>query len=280
MKKKYLKILALIVAIVLIVGLASFANSLNGNPVSKMLAKRTGEKYISQTYAGTDYYIDRISYNFKDGNYHIFVKSQTSIDTEFTLIITMLGEFCYDTYEDVVDGFNTARRIEMEYRVLVDTVFESPTFPYRSDITYGTLEIYPEDALKNPEINEIPSYALNQNELVLDKIYDVRALGKQAGHLIVYVDNHRVTFEDAAEMMLDIKKIFDDAAVPFVAMDFVLQYPRPEEGRRPEGEVRVENFSYDDIYEEGMVERVQRAHEALDEYYKEMDEIKKESLYS
>ena len=274
--KKYLKILALIVAIVLVVGLVWFANALNGNSISKMLAKRTGEKYLSETYVGTDYYIERVNYNFKDGNYHVFIKSSTSIDTEFTLIITMLGEFCYDTYESVVNGSNTARRIEMEYRELVDSVLESPIFPYHSDITYGTLEIYPEEALENLETNEIPTYALNQNELVLDKIYDVRVLGKQAGHLIVYVDNNRVTFDDAAEIMLNIKKIFDDAAVPFVAMDFVLQYPRPEEGRRPEGEVRVENFLYEKIYEEGMVERVREAHEALDEYYKEMDALKKE----
>ena len=275
--KKYLKILALIVAVVLIVGLACFANALNGNPISKMLAKRTGEKYLSETYVGTDYYIDRVSYNFKDGNYHVFIKSPTSIDTEFTLVITMLGEFCYDTYDSVVNGLNTARRIEMEYRELADTVFESPAFPYCSEITYGTLEIYPEEALKNSEVNEIPPYALNQNELVLDKIYDVRALGKQAGHLIVYVDNNRVTFDDAAEIMLNIKKMFDDAAVPFVAIDFVLQYPKPEEeGRRPEGEVRVENFSYAEIYEDGMVERICEAHEALEEYYEEMDALKKE----
>ena len=153
MKKKYLKILALVVAIILIIGLACLANSLNGNPISKMLAKRTGEKHISETYADTDYYIDRVNYNFKDGNYHVFVKSPTSIDTEFSIIITMFGKFCYDTYDSVVNRFNTARRIEMEYRALADTVFESPAFWYRSDIAYGTLEIYPAEAFENPDRN-------------------------------------------------------------------------------------------------------------------------------
>lgn len=276
MKKKYLKIMAFTIAIVLIVGLACFANSLNGNPVSKMLAKKTAKKYLSENYVGTDYCIDHVSYNFKDGNYHVFIKSPTSKDTEFSLCITMLGEFLFDTYDNVVDGFNTARRIDQEYRALTKTVFESTSFPYRCYISNGTLEIYPEEAFENLDANEVPPYALNQNELILDKIYDVRALGKQAGHLVIYVESNRVTFEDASEIMVRIKNIFDDVAIPFAAMDFVLQYPRPEEGKRPDGEVHVDNFAYDEIYEDGMVERVRKAHEDLDEYYEKMDALKKE----
>ena len=39
MKKKVLKIIALVIAIALIVGIAWVANGLNGNPISKLLAK-------------------------------------------------------------------------------------------------------------------------------------------------------------------------------------------------------------------------------------------------
>ena len=116
MKKKYLKIVAFIIAMVLFVGVAWFANALNGNPVSKFLAQKTAQKYLAEHYDDTDYYIDSVSYSFKDGNYHAFIKSPTSMDTEFSLYITMFGEFRFDTYEDVVDGFNTARRIDQEYR--------------------------------------------------------------------------------------------------------------------------------------------------------------------
>ena len=44
MKKKWLKIAALVVALVIIAGLCVFANALVGNPVSKWLATRTAEK--------------------------------------------------------------------------------------------------------------------------------------------------------------------------------------------------------------------------------------------
>lgn len=266
MKKKHVKIIALITAIILIIGLACFANSLLGNPISKMLATNTAKKHLSETYAGTDYYMERIAYSFKDGKYHAFIKSPTSIDTEFSLTITMLGELRLDTYEDVVNGFNTARRVDYDYRDLADTIFENPSFPYTCHISYGTLEIYPEEAFADPERNEIPSYAIKQTELELDKIYDIKELGKQAGHLIIYVENDPVTIEKACEIILDIKSIFDNAGIPFKAIDFTLQYPKPEEGQRPEGEIRIKNFVYEDIYEDGMMERVQEADKALKAY--------------
>ena len=82
MKKKIFKIVALITAIILIIGLGYFANALLGNPISKMLATNTAKKHLTKNYSNTDYYIERVAYNFKDGNYHVFIKSPTSIDTE------------------------------------------------------------------------------------------------------------------------------------------------------------------------------------------------------
>jgi hypothetical protein len=71
--------------------------------------------------------------------------------------------------------------------------------------------------------------------------------------------------------MLDIKTRFDAAGIPFKAMDFVLQYPRPDEEMRPEGEVRVKDFLYEDIYAEGMTARILHADAELKVYYAELD---------
>lgn len=275
MKKKTFKIIALITAILLIIGLGWFSNAFLGNPVSEMLATNTAKKHLKETYAGTDYYMERITYSFKDGNYHAFIKSPSSMDTEFSLSITMLGKLRLDTYERVLNGFNTASRLEQDYRKLTDTIFEHPSFPYTSDICFGTLEIYPEEAITNPNVDDIPSYAINQNELELDKIYDIGELGRQAGHLIIYVESDTITIAKAAEVMLNITSIFDNAGIPFKAIDFTLQYPKPEEGIRPEGEVHVADFPYEEIYEEGMIERVQEADKALTAYYEEQDKMYK-----
>ena len=89
--------------------------------------------------------------------------------------------------------------------------------------------------------------------------------------MIIYVESDTVTVEKAAEIMLNIKTIFDDAGIPFVAMDFTLQYPIPEGGQRPDEEVRVDGFLYDAIYEDGMIDRVKEADKALKAYYAEQD---------
>ena len=59
-------------------------------------------------------------------------------------------------------------------------------------------------------------------------------------------------------------------------MDCVLQYPKPEEGEWKQDRVEVIDFLCDQIYEEGMTERVRAANEAAGEYYDKMDAIKKE----
>lgn len=274
MKQKTLKILASVTAFAILIGLGWFSNALIGNPVSKILAVNTAEKHLAKAYPGTDYIIERVSYNFKDGNYHAFIKSPSSMDTEFSLYITMLGQLRLDTYDDVLNGFNTAQRLEQEYRTLTDTVFEAPSFPYDCHIGFGTLEIYPGELVGNPLCEDVPSYAINQDTLILDKIYDIRELGRQAGHLVIYVDHDTVSIEAAAEMMVDLKNRFDDAGIPFAAMDFTLQYPRPEESRRPEGEVSVAQFPYSNIYEDGMIDRVKTAAHALKEYYAQQDKVK------
>ena len=273
MKNKTLRIIAFVLAVVLIGGLVWFANAMNGNPVSAMLAKNTAKDYLAETFPNTDYYVERIGYNFKDGNYYAHIRSHTSIDTQFTLYITMLGELRYDTYDSVTDGFVTAQRLEQAYRDLADTILEGEDYPYKAENGwgYGTLEIYPPEAFVHAEENEVPPYAIDQSTLILDGDYDIRELGRQAGHLIVYVDSDTVTVERAAEIMLDIKARFDAAGIPFRAMDFVMQYPRPDEGMRPDGEVRVREFPYEAIYEEALTERIMEADAELDAYYAEMD---------
>ena len=121
----------------------------------------------------------------------------------------------------------------------------------------------------------MPSYALIEEDLEIDKLYDITKLGTEAGHLIIYVDDETVSIERAAEIMLDVKHFMDEGGVPFYAMDFVLQYPRTEDDEaRPGGSIHILNFLYTDIYERGMTERVQAANDAALAYYAEQDKQK------
>lgn len=271
MKRKIWKVLALLVAVVLIVGVCWTANALNGNPVSKLLAKQGAAAYLEEHFPETDLYIEELGYSFKFGNYYAHVRSESSVDTRFSLHIDMLGKVYFDTYESVTGGHVTASRLQEEYGALTDQIFESPAFPYPEGICYGTLEIYPQEALEDPNLTLDPRYILKTEDLILDKVYDPRELGAQAGHLVVYVDSDTLTMEEAARILLFIREEFDKANIPFVTIDFMLQYPLPEEGPRPDEAIWVEKFLYEDIYGEGLEERIREADAALRAYYDQQD---------
>lgn len=269
MNKKAIKIAAFFAAVILIVGLGIFANGLVGNPVSKMMASKAAGKYLEKNYSGTDFFVESVSYSFKDGNYYAHIKAPDSEDRYFSLCISPGGKVKYDTYEDITDGTNTARRLEKQYRDLADTVLENSSFPYKSDIQFGELEFIPETYAKN---EDVPFYAIIQDELEVDQAYDIRKLGERAGHLILYVDDETVNAQRAGEIMRDIRCLMEEGGVPFYAMDFVLQYPGTgEDGVRREGNVEADNFLCSDIYEEGMTERVEKADAKTKAYYESID---------
>ena len=272
MKKRILKIAALVLAIILIIGVCVFANGLVGNPISKAVATNTAEKHLEENFADKDFEIERVTFSFKDGYYHAFIYSPSSIDSDFTILVDMWGKLRYDTYEDrVLSGGNTADRIGRDYRETVDKVLDSQAFPYNAHIGYGDFKFYPREHL---EEHSVPEYALITEDLTLDAFYDVNELGAKHGMLTIYIEDNTVTVERLSRILLDIKTIFDNAGVKFYMIDCVLEYPKPEEGKRREERVEVMNFLYTDIYEDGMVERVKASDEAARAYYNEQDSEK------
>lgn len=269
MKKKILKTVAVIISIALVIGVCVIVNAFVGNPISKHIATNTAEKHLEEKYSDRDFEIEKVIYNLKDGNYHAFIKSPSSIDSHFTILIDMSGNLKIDNYEySVLTGWNTANRLGNEYREKVDEILDSQSFPYAVDIGFGDIEFIPTEYAKDPSV---PDYAIIIEELKLDGEYDINELGSKAGKLTIYIDDETVSYERLAELILEVKKIFDDAKVKFYALDFVLEYPKNENGTKKEGRVEVRDFLYADIYEEDMIERVKASDKAANEYYAEQD---------
>ena len=276
--KKPVRITVVVLLIVLSAGLLWFCNAMFGNPISHTLAAKSAKAFLSDRFSNTDYQMERITYSFKDGRYHAFMTSPTSIDGDFSVCFSILGEYCYDTYDSVLDGWNTAQRLESEYRKLTDTILNDPALPYDNtqvySIMFGRLEIYPREAFEDPNATGVPEYAILLEDLELNKIYDIKELGAKAGHLILYVDNGVISVEETAKIMLDFRSMFDKAAIPFYAMDFVLRHPRAENGKSDDEEIRINNFLYQDIYEEGLTERIEIAIKETASYYAMLDQQK------
>ena len=272
--KKKTKIMAGIVAFILIGGILWFANGLVGNPISKMLANKSAEKYVKETYKDMDLEISKANYNFKNGRYYVYVKSPTSIDTHFSLDISPTGKIVDDYYENNVLGkFNTWNRINSEYRSIVEDVFDSNDFPYESDISFG--EIIDKRSTEPTTDNRpfVPNYGLDFNTLEIGKIYDIKELGKSAGHIVLYIDDNQVSSERASEILLDIKDILDKADVPFYTIDFTLSEKRTGNADidRDRKTFAVSEFLYSDIYEKDLQIRLEKSAKLLQDYYDQED---------
>ena len=277
---KAVKTILILVLCTFMATLVWIANGFLGNPVSAILARSALKQYMEQTYSHLDLQTERFGFDFKSGGYFAYVVSKSSRDTAFYIDMDMLGHVTYDSFDTwVTSKMNTEHRVEEQYRQLVKSVLDSSGFPYLSDIKGGTLE-FAQDWEWGDKRDH--SYAIPRDELVMDKEYslrEIRDLGARAGILTIYVQENTVTAERAAEIMLHIKELFDAQDVPFYRMDFVLQYPKPEDDSPwPEGDVRAE-LVYDDIYEDGLTERIQNSHEAIYERFAEMDK-EKGNLYS
>ena len=271
MKKRIWKIAAMSAAVVLILGLLWLGESLVGNPISKHLAQNAAQEHLETVYPDTDFLLDEVGYSFKDGGYYAHVTSPSSEDSAFTLAFDHRGKFRWDSYEDrVVHRENTARRVDMEYRQLTKQVLGQMESYDPDGIQYGTLELNRQEA---PEDGDCRPYSMAFEQLELDRIYDAGELGVQCGTVVFYVDTDDVTPEHAARLMLEIRRVMDQAGVGFRGLDLVLREPLKENEPRGAG-LRVEAFPYEDIFEEGLEERILAAHSQLEEKYAAMDQEK------
>ena len=278
--KKFLKILIRIV-VVAVLGIALwFYLGFFGNPVSKMLANHSAEKYVAQNYP--DCYIENVGYNFKDGKYFANIQKEESADTNFFVYFDWLGNVTHDSYEGyVTSGHNTANRLFMEYRALLDEALPQDSVDFTIDIFYGDIlnEYWGKDTT-SAETDDIAYMPME--ELILDKQYDYTDISYKYGRVCLYANHEDVSMEKACEILLTVKEKLDKNNIGFYYIDFVLEKPRDKDGMPSDDETRIniDYFKWDDIYEEGLVERVQTAHNRLTAYYQSEDLKKQEYMQS
>jgi hypothetical protein len=187
--------------------------------------------------------------------------SKTSIDTHFTINFTGSGKLIYDTYQsDVLGKFNTWQRVNAEYEKLVDTVLDRD-FPYESDIAFGEL-LGKDDGF---------------DELEIDKEYDIKTLAKEKGHIVLYITCDTPDKENVTRLLVEVKKLFDQNEVPFSSIDLTLETPLLE-NKIERKSIEVQNFLYQEIYEEGLLDRVEKNIDLTRKYYEQMDKEKEAEI--
>lgn len=261
---KIKKIIAAILAFILIAVVLFIANGMVGNPISKMLTNRAATKYIAENYSDLNLELEKAFYSFKDGRYHVKTSSTSSIDTHFPLSYSWRGELDYDGYENlVVSKWNTWRRIDDEYRKLIDSEIKGKLNFDERDFIYGELRVKDDDF----------------SNLVIDKIYDVKELAISQGHINLHLEKDIPTIKIMTETLTKVKEITDKEEIPFYSIDINLYEPRREDDKQKElltkKYLMVKEFLYSDIYLDGLAQRVEENIEATRRYYEEQDEEKK-----
>lgn len=273
MTKNVTRIIAWTVCIAIISIALYFLSAFFGNPVCAELAKATAKNHLQENYPDTDFEIERIGYDLKTGAYYIKVVSPSSRDSYFTIYTDGLGRFKRDTFQRIGDGTNTFMRLDDAYRSLVSSAL--PPDHLEMDMHYGELRTaglyeifdYTNEKGERKHYSLTKDYGLDTSSLVLDGDYDINQLGRDHGCIHVNVYDKEVTIQRAAELLLQVKAYLDQQGIPFHAIYFDLCQPRNDDGQLVGNQICLFEFLYSDIYEEGMVDRVQKYWNITQEHY-------------
>ena len=280
--KKFAKILCRISIIVATALVLYIAFAFFGNPMSYLIAKKNASNFMEENFGDSHFKISHVNHDFKTGSYYAYVDSPTSQDSYFTIYFNEWGRYRYDSYEDVTNKYTTFYRLNNQYWDFVrkNAADRNSRFDisiYFGDIkAAGVYEIY----TYIDENGEIVEYTLDKeyglviSTLELDKEYDIYQIGRNCGCITLYIHDPEVTVERAAELLLEVKDYLDASNVPFYAIDFNLCAPRNEEGQLIGDQITLFEFLYSDIYEDGLVDRVQESWEITQKHYAIQDKEK------
>lgn len=247
-----------------------------GNPLSYLLIPLRGNAYLADNYPDLNVKIEDVSYDPRLG-WSAMAISPTSRDTWFPVFIDGWGNVEGDAYSLVESGSTTADRIAQGYQELAEPVLEKVPLSVSlsfADLTFkGGQEYYsvpgPDGEMVHYSMEK--DYGLDISTLELDAEYDAAALGAKHGRINIYVHDEEVTVERAAEVLLELKAYFDEAGLPFWGMHLNLCEPRNENGQMVGKQISLYDFLYEDIYEEGLVERVQANWDEVQVHYARKD---------
>lgn len=245
--KKILKIVAIVVGVALLCGILWFTNAMVGNPVSRLLANNHAESYGAQHYGDLDLVRDKATYSFKTGYYYVWFHSETEDDLHFSFSYDSFGNLKRDGYQSAIaEGGNVLARLYTDYHQVTATVFDG-------------LE---QNSLFDGEYFHASGHLLGTDgtTLELDVDYDVAQMGYTDGELDISLDfaDGDTSFERGVQALLLVKEAFDQAGVGFATISFGIYNAEGSYAYYAQG------IPYEDLYEEGLAERIETAYEATD----------------
>ena len=97
-------------------------------------------------------------------------------------------------------------------------------FPFSdSEICFGSIQWKDEiETMRDGTLLYEP-FGLDKTQIKLDQQFDSNELGREAGYLVIYVQDDEVSIKKMASLLLELKTYMDQRKVLFHAVDFHLQ---------------------------------------------------------
>ena len=257
------------ISILLLIGVLAIGCLIFGNPVSYALAWGTAYKYIQDNHADTDYEIKKIDYIFIGGVYRVEVYSPTKQDERFHLGMNGLGAIENNNYSLWVENRYTVKwRLIDEYNEQGDKVFASENISEgeRLDFSLNFLE-HGKPFIRDGYYKAHPN-ATDLKDLPLNTAECTKEIAAANG-VIDYrrTVNGLPTYEEVAQDLLRIKSTADENDFAFHAINYGLAYTL-DNGYNT-GAIHIGYIYYEDIYEEGLVERIKQREAEYKAYLEE-----------
>lgn len=265
-KKKVLKIAAVLTACLLLAGVLCVTNTITGYPVDYFVVNHALKEYMKENYGETDFVAGKPERMLKLGGFWVDVTSPSSPDTHFSLRFHCDGTLWQDSYaEDVENRGNVLWRLSQEYNTRCQELLEQSDFAASMFCNGSLLEAADENQYQGkPGTYPLP---LDPSQLKLDTSYDIPTLSAKHGMLYLHVESDSPTAETAAQALLDIRQVMEDGGLPFRCVELWVCLPDAWKVTGPKNGLHILNFGWDDIHEDGMLERTAAALEATTAFF-------------
>lgn len=215
-----IRIIAGIGALILIGLLLIITMAFTGNPISKMLATRTANKYIEEKYSDLELQREETYYNFKDESYGVRYVNRRSKDIHFSIGTDYLGRLKYDGYErDVLSKWNTRIRLEDEYNNYVEKII-------RDNLDYDYNMIFASTFVDGEKDDML-------SDLEIDMIFDLKDI-PYPQDLSIYIYENDRTWDRLAEVILQVDEVIGKEDLDILTYTIMLEEPRGEESKEIE----------------------------------------------
>lgn len=214
--KRGIRIFSAIGALVLIIILLFLTMSFTGNPISKVLATRSADKYIEENYPDLNLQRKEAVFEFKLGNYVVEYYQENSKDFHFGIEADYLGRIIYDGYEEMILGkWNTMGRLEEELNSYVERLV-------RDNLAYD-YNMVVVNILENLDDEEISS------QFELDEVFQFDNLPLTT-HLNLYIYEEDRSLERISEILFQLDDLMEAEGMDIYMYSIILQEPGEAEG--------------------------------------------------